>query len=108
MTTPIERLRKRHQLWDMPEKPNVCTCTECAEPWPCDTVAALDTLQAENARLREQAEALAEALERIAYGVEETYLSCPGVPNCSATHDANCAVGIADAALRAYREANHG
>ena len=45
MSTPIERLRERHQLWDMPEKPNVHVCAECADPWPCDTIAALDALE---------------------------------------------------------------
>lgn len=62
--------------------------------------------EAENARLRERAEALAGALTRIAEGDAESYLSCPGVPICSRTHDDNCAVGIAAAALRAYREAS--
>ena len=52
----------------------------------------------------EQAEALAAALARIAEGEQESYLSCPGVPICSRTHDDNCGVGIAVAALRAYRE----
>lgn len=52
-----------------------------------------------------QAAALAAALTRIAEGDAESYLSCPGVPICSRTHDDNCAVGIAAAALRAYREA---
>ena len=65
----------------------------------------IDALQAENIRLRAQADALAGALTRIAEGDAESYLSCPGVPICSRTHDDNCAVGIAAAALRAYREA---
>lgn len=85
MTTPIERLRQRHVAAGFPDN-QCCVVLSCGLTWPCDTVAALDaleeglhnlldarptrgqlmaridTLQAENARLREQAEALVDAL----------------------------------------------
>ena len=124
MSTPIERLRERHQLWDMPEKPNVHVCAECADPWPCDTIAALDaleseldlareaygmamdaeremdaridTLQAENARLREQAEGLAAALARALFYSRGS----------TAKYVLN-QLARAEAVLRTYREANH-
>lgn len=189
MSTPIERLRKQHELCE----PCIYTnhwfartagihCQECLDTWPCDTSAALDALeedvvkarseawkdlQAENARLREQVEALKAAVLDIdahATGLDEDkdgfttggYIVsvgalhralgvvghaaskckpgalCPpcaqaealadALENLQATVQATCeggqvdipgleilgeALDEADAALRAYREANH-
>lgn len=59
MSTPIENLRKHHK----PCEPCIYTnhwfartagthCQECLDTWPCDTVAALDALEAERDELR--------------------------------------------------------
>ena len=46
--TPIARLRARHQRWIDPQPDRATdTCTKCPEAWPCDTIAALDALEAE-------------------------------------------------------------
>ena len=48
-TPPIERLRKLHEQ----DCNCMCTCSECNLPeTPCDTVAALDALEAERDELR--------------------------------------------------------
>lgn len=69
-------------------------------------LTTIDVLQAENARLREQVEALAEALEELQATVQAT---CEGgqvdIPGLEILGEA---LDEADAALRAYREANHG
>lgn len=73
MSTPIERLRKQHELCE----PCIYTnhwfartagihCQECLDTWPCDTVAALDALEEglHNLQARiEQADALATVVQ---------------------------------------------
>lgn len=62
MSTPIERLRTEHRhcsCWGEncavkrhPEADWNSHCERCAVSWPCDTVAALDALEAVIAQLR--------------------------------------------------------
>lgn len=46
MNTPIERLRQRHVAAGFPDN-QCCVVLSCGLTWPCDTVAALDALEAE-------------------------------------------------------------
>ncbi len=49
-------------------------------------------LEAKNTRLLE-------ALKRIGYDENVSYLACPGPPNCDRSHYDSCPVGVARAAL---------
>lgn len=108
MTTPIDRLRMRHRMCDghnglCGHRTALSTgdhCQRCFQPWPCDTIAALDALQEEIMclsdgpsvdwwqhavnELRQQAEALAVTLEAIVDGatVHTKYLDDQLVERC--------------------------
>lgn len=43
--TPVSRLRELHRLWPILDRPDVQLCIECADPYPCDVIAALDALE---------------------------------------------------------------
>lgn len=57
MTTPIERLRQRHVAAGFPDN-QCCVVLSCGLTWPCDTVAALDALEAERDELRARVNAV--------------------------------------------------
>lgn len=91
----------KHERWGNP-------CHFCEEFGPCETV----TLRAENARLREQADALATAHQRvrsIILSVENRCMAADGPVSRTLeemTEDELRAIWQAsDAALRAYQEA---
>lgn len=59
MTTPIDRLRELHRPCPRPNCNSLYShcdlCGQGAMGWPCDTIAALDALEAEAEWLRAQA-----------------------------------------------------
>ena len=75
----------KHERWGT-------LCYFCEESWPCETV----TLRDENARLREQREALAEALAEV-FRETEHINTRRGSRNGRIRE-------VVEAALRAYRE----
>ncbi len=83
------------------------------EGHPERMLATIDALQAENARLREQADALADALGGVTYSGPICFPEdggrchwCEGKEEHG--HADHCDWIRADAALRTYREANRG
>lgn len=62
-STPVSRLRERHRLWPILDRPDVQLCIECTDPYPCDVIAALDELE-ERDDLSYEPEALREFRER--------------------------------------------
>ena len=73
MSEPLsaERLRELHR------RCSDCYADYCEfdhDEWPCDIIMALDSLETENARLRERAGALAKALAEVFREVVEAAL----------------------------------
>lgn len=90
-------------------------CWACDISWPCPAVltATIDAVHAENARLREQAKGLTEALEAIIAdgplcSAEDAELChfCEGTE--AHGHAGGCAWVLGRTVLRAYKEVNHG
>ena len=96
MNTPIERLRQRHVAAGFPDN-QCCVVLSCGLTWPCDTIAALEALGAENVRLRAVVDEVKEWHEQ----------ECNCLCDCGECNKPSepCPLGAAIAALAGDKEA---